>query len=219
MSRTVKHLLKIMVCGRILEAKSFQKACKVAVGSSVGAKLAARWAWKGQLEPTRAPRWAQEGSRNYLARFTRNASALFGPILGPSWAILGPPWPFSGGPGGHLEADVGLGRLDLGVQGGQKLRCQKPLKTRGNQVFGRFLEATGLQKTCKVAAWRSCCRLEASKTATWMPCWLRVGIKKASYNSKSTKHVPGSLHVGSNLKSDGLENWKLSKNIVKTIVF
>ena len=39
-------------------------------------------------------------------------------ILGPSWAILGPPWPFSGGPGGHLEADFGLGRLDLGVQGG-----------------------------------------------------------------------------------------------------
>ena len=48
------------------------------------------------------------------------------PFLGPSWAILGPPWPFWRGPGGHLEADVGLGRLDLGVQGGQKLRCQKP---------------------------------------------------------------------------------------------
>ena len=80
------------------------------------------------LKARGAPRWAQEGSRNYLARFIRCASHLFGPILGPSWAILGPPWPFLGGPGGHLEADVGFGRLDLGVQGGQKLRCQKPLK-------------------------------------------------------------------------------------------
>ena len=77
------------------------------------------------LKARGAPRWAQEGSRNYLARFTRCVAALFGPILGPSWAILGPPWPFLGGPGGHLEADLGLGRLDLGVQGGQKLRCQK----------------------------------------------------------------------------------------------
>ena len=40
------------------------------------------------------------------------------PVLGPSWAILGPPWPFSGGPGGHLEADFGFGRLGLAVQGG-----------------------------------------------------------------------------------------------------
>ena len=51
----------------------------------------------------------------------------------PLWAhlgpILGPPWPFSEGPGGHLEADVGLGRLDLGVQGGKRLICQKHQKT------------------------------------------------------------------------------------------
>ena len=57
----------------------------------------------------------QEGSRNYLARFIRSVAHLFGPILGLSGAILGPPWPFSGGLGGHLEADLGLGRLDLGV--------------------------------------------------------------------------------------------------------
>ena len=57
----------------------------------------------------------QEGSRNYLARFTRSVAHLFGPILGLSGAILGPPWPFSGGLGGHLEADLGLERLDLGV--------------------------------------------------------------------------------------------------------
>ena len=95
--------------------------------------------WVGKLESSKnhcknhcflkargGPRWAQEGSRNYLAGFYCCSSPLFGPILGPSWAILGPPWPFSGGPGGHLEADAGLGRLDLGVQGGQKLRCQKP---------------------------------------------------------------------------------------------
>ena len=68
------------------------------------------------------PRWPQDGSRNYLAGFCRCPSALFKPILGSSWAILGPPWPFLGGPGGHLEADFGFGRLDLGVQGGLKLR-------------------------------------------------------------------------------------------------
>ena len=85
------------------------------------AKLSPRW-------PKLAPRWAQEGLQNYLGS-SGHVSALFGPILGPSWAILGPPWPFSGGPGGHLEAKLGLGRLDLGVQGGQKLRCQKLLKT------------------------------------------------------------------------------------------
>ena len=74
--------------------------------------------------PESAPRWAQEGLRNYLDSFPRCLAALFEPILGPSWAILGPPWPFLGGPGGHIEADLGLGRLDLGVQGGHKLRCQ-----------------------------------------------------------------------------------------------
>ena len=30
-------------------------------------------------------------------------------------AVSALPWPFSGGPGWHLEADVGFGRLDLGV--------------------------------------------------------------------------------------------------------
>ena len=79
----------------------------------------------GELKAWGGPRWAQEGSRNYFAGFYRCSAALFGPILGPSWAILGPPWPFLGGPGGHLEADFGLGRLASGVQGGEKLRCQK----------------------------------------------------------------------------------------------
>jgi hypothetical protein len=96
------------------------------------------------LKARGAPRWAQEGSRNYLARFTRCAAARFGPILGPSWAILGPPWPFSGGPGGFLEANVGLGRLDRGVQGGQKLRCQKPLKTYGISLKTPFKHITYL---------------------------------------------------------------------------
>ena len=62
-----------------------------------------------------APRWAQEGSRNYLAWFTRWVSHLFEHILSLYGAILGPPWPFSGGLGVHLEADLGLGRLDRGV--------------------------------------------------------------------------------------------------------
>ena len=123
--------------------------------------MVARLAGKGQIESKMAPRWAQEGSRNYLARFTRNASALFGPILGPSWAILGPSWPFSGGPGGHLEADVGLGRLDLGVQGGQKLRCQKPLKNNGKS---RFLADSWRQQAFR-------------KLAKWLLGGLVVGLK------------------------------------------
>ena len=75
------------------------------------AKLSPTW-------PNMALRWAQEGSQNYLGSSGHCASPRFGLILGPSWAILGPPWPFSGGPGGHLEADFGFGRLDIGVQGG-----------------------------------------------------------------------------------------------------
>ena len=67
------------------------------------------------------PRWAPEGLQDYHGSSGRFPSASFGPSLGPSRPILSPPCPFSGGPGGHLEADVGLGRLDLGVQGGQKV--------------------------------------------------------------------------------------------------
>ena len=89
------------------------------------------------LKARGAPRWAQEGSRNYLAGFCRCSSPLLGPILNPSWAILGPPWPFSGGPGGHLEAYFGLGRLASGVQGGQKTEMPKTLKNlREIKVFG-----------------------------------------------------------------------------------
>ena len=73
-------------------------------------------------------------------------------------------------------------------------------------VFGRFLEAKSLRKAFNVVVWRSCCGLEGLKRATWMPRWLQVGVNKASYNSKSTKYVPRSLHGGSNLRSDMLEN-------------
>ena len=96
-------------------------------------------------------------------------------------------------------------------------------KTSQNQwkinVFGPSPSTKSLQKTCKAAVWRSCCGLEASKTATWMPCWLRVGINKASYNFNSYKHLVEGLYVGSNLRSEGLENWKLSKKRVKPMFF
>ena len=101
--------------------------------------------------PKMAARWAQEGSKTYLARFTRCVSALFGSILGPSWAILGPPWPFLGCPGGHLEADLGLGWLALGVQGGQKLRCKKHDFAWAKS---RFLAALGRHEAFrKLAKW------------------------------------------------------------------
>ena len=87
------------------------------------------------LKARGAPRWAQEGSRNYLGSSGRCPSSLFRHVLGSSWALLGPPWPFSWGPGGFVEADAGLERLDLGAQGGQKLRSQKLQKTIENQGF------------------------------------------------------------------------------------
>ena len=75
----------------------------------------------------------------------------FGPLCGgPLWAhlgpilgYLGPRWPFWGGPGGLLEAYAGLGRLDLGVQGGQKLNV-KEIK-----VAGRFRKAKELSESLR----------------------------------------------------------------------
>ena len=64
------------------------------------------------------PEVAQDGPKRNPGIILGARVVVCRPVLGPSWAILGPPWPFSGGPGGHLEADFGFGRLDLGVQGG-----------------------------------------------------------------------------------------------------
>ena len=118
------------------------------------ATLSPRW-------PKLAPRWAQEGLRNYLGSSGRCPSPLLEPILGPSWAILGPPWPVLGGPGGHLEAKFGLGRLDLGVQGGQKLSFQKHQKTLGKSMF--------LAEFWRQRAFR--------KLAKWLFGGLLVGLK------------------------------------------
>ena len=133
------------------------KACSVVgcrlcrgIGGTKGATFVPDWLrdWLGRATLSSrwqkfAPRWAQEGSRIYLARFCRCAAALSGPILSPFWAIFGPPWPFLGGPGGHLEADVGLGRLALGVQSGQQLRCQKHPKTSGKPMLWSIPECMG----------------------------------------------------------------------------
>ena len=91
-------------------SRATSRACWLQDGF-VRAKLSPRW-------PMSAPRFAQDA-------FQMSLVGLFGLILGSSWAILGPLWPLLGGPGGHLEAKLGLGRLDLGVQGGPKLRLQK----------------------------------------------------------------------------------------------
>ena len=88
------------------------------------------------LKARGAPRWAQEGSRNYLGSLGRCLAARFEPILGPSWAILGPPWPFLGGPGGHLEAKLGLGRLDLGFKVAKSSGFKNIKKPMENIVFG-----------------------------------------------------------------------------------
>ena len=142
-------------------------------------------------------RWPKMGPRG-LQELSWEILSLFG---APFWA--------------HLGLILGYLGPSLALLGwSRRASCIRKIN-----VFGRFLEATSLQKACKVAVWRSCCRLEGLKTATWMPCWLQTWINKASWSFRSTKLGSGSLHVGSNLGSDGLENWKLAKTNVKTIVF
>ena len=68
------------------------------------------------LKARGGPRRAQEGLQNYLARFTRCVAALFGPILGLSWAILGPPWPFLAVQEAILRQSLGLEGLILGCK-------------------------------------------------------------------------------------------------------
>ena len=91
------------------------------LGSHAGSKVR----WRGPRGARDGQSWPQDGPK----RAPRIILTLFAvarrPFLGPSWAILGPLGPLLGDPGGHLEAKFGLGRLDLGVQGGPKLRCQK----------------------------------------------------------------------------------------------
>ena len=108
----------------------------------------------------------------------------------------------------------------MGGEGPKGERPKTLEKNRGKiDVFGRCPEAASLQKACKVAVWRSCCGLEVLRSATWMPYSLQTWIKKASLSFRSTKLGSGSLHVGSNLRSDGLENWKVAKTIVKPLFF
>ena len=105
--------------------------------------------------PKMGPRGLQEVSWEFGSLFVGPFWAHLGPILG----YLGPSWPFSGGPGGHREADVGLGRLDLGGQGSQKLRCHfLKKKFKGNQCFwpisGGNRPSESLQSGClEVLLW------------------------------------------------------------------
>ena len=64
--------------------------------------------------------------------------------LGPSLALLG-------GPGGHLEATLGLGRLASGVQGGQKLRFQKHQDSEGKSML--LADFWRQQAFTKLAKW------------------------------------------------------------------
>ena len=162
------------------------------------------------------PRGLQELSCRILSLFLAPFWAHLEPILGhlgPSLAPLVGSRRASRGRFWAWKACFGGARWPKGGM-------PKTLKNlRKINVFGRFLEATSLQKACKVAVWRSCCGLEGLKRATWMPYWLQTWIKKASLSFRSTKLGSGSLHVGSNLRSDGLDNWKIAKTIVKTMVF
>ena len=67
------------------------------------------------------PRGLQELSWEFLSLRGAPFWAHLGPILG----YLGPSVALLGGPGGHLEAEFGLGRLAWRVRGGQRLGFQK----------------------------------------------------------------------------------------------
>ena len=66
------------------------------------------------LEGLRLPKMGPRGLPELSWRLGSLCGAPSWAHLGPSWALLGPTL---GGEGGHLEADFGFGRLDLGVQG------------------------------------------------------------------------------------------------------
>ena len=142
-AKTFKNQRKINDFGRFHRPGDHQKACKVAVRRSCcgleGSKTAtwmANWLQdrlgRAKLSPKwpkLAPRWPQEGSKKYLAGFSRWSPPLFGPILDPSWAISGPPWAFLGGPRGPLEAYRELRRAVVSMICGKKVGLQKQSKT------------------------------------------------------------------------------------------
>ena len=72
--------------------------------------------------------------------------ASFWAHLGPILGYLGPSLARLGGPGGHLGAYFGLGRLDLGVQDGQQLKCQKHQKPQEDQGFWPISGSQELQE-------------------------------------------------------------------------
>ncbi len=158
-------------------------------GSSVKVgTIQRRFAWPLRKDDTHKSRsvtkffdsysWAITGPRGHSESSCGNFSlcpALVWAHLGPILGHLGSSLALIGSPRGHLEAYSGLGRADLGMTCGKKLRCQKHKQTNKwkNKVVGKFLEAGSLQKTCKVVAWRSCCGFEGLTGPTWMPCWLQ----------------------------------------------
>ena len=77
--------------------------------------------FEGPRWPSIGPRRPQELSCKIFPLIVVPFWAHLGPILG----SLGPSLALLEGPGGHLEADFSFGKLDLGVQGGQKLSFQK----------------------------------------------------------------------------------------------
>ena len=78
-----------------------------------------------------------------------------------------------------------------------KAEMSKTAKNRRKiNVFGRFLEATSLEKACKVAFWRSSCGLEGLKTASWMTSWLQDGLERAKSSPRWPKMAPRSGQKG-----------------------
>ena len=122
---------------------------------------------EGLRWPKMGPRGLQELSCRILPLFVAPFWAHLEPILGhlgPSLAPLVGSRRASRGRFWAWKACFGGARWP---KGGMPKTLKNPRKIN---VFGRFLEATSLQKACKVAVWRSCCGLEGLKTVTWMPC-------------------------------------------------
>ena len=88
--------------------------------------------WMGQVEPEVAqvgPKMDPRRLQNISCRIFPLMVATFWDHLGPILGYLGASLALLGGPGGPLEADLGLRRAAAGMICGMKSRLQKPSTT------------------------------------------------------------------------------------------
>ena len=122
----------------------------------------------------------QDGPKRAPGIILRDLPVARRTFLGPSWAHLGLSWallgPSRGGPEGLPEADVGLGRLDLGVQ------------LRNIKVFGRFPKES-LQSGClEVLLWVRSLE-ESNLDARLASSWCQQGKLELQVNQTCSREL------------------------------